>query len=238
MVPQSRAIPVLITRPQPQADRFAHALRDRYGDRVQPVVTPLMEVRHIAASLPAGPFGAVVLTSESGARAAAAMGASLPRRAYCVGERTASVAAGLGFDPVSADGDADALLTLLRSRPQDAPFLHLRGRDARGDLVVRLNAQGLPAQEVVVYAQEPLALTVVARAALQGTIPVVVPLFSPRSAQLLRDALGASAPAAVVQVIALSRAVAQVWGEETIPVARAPTQAELFLAMDRFIVTG
>jgi uroporphyrinogen-III synthase len=242
MVPQSRALPVLITRPQPQASRFALALTDRYGARVMPVLTPLLAPAFFHTDLPAGFFGSVILTSETGARAAAALAGDLPSRAFCVGDRTATVAAQAGFQARSAAGDADALFQLLLGQPEHAPFLHLRGREARGDLAVRLRAAGLSAQEAVVYAQEPQCLTTEARNVLEGAGPVLVPLFSPRSAEVFRRALSDIPEGSDIwgrlRIAALSPAIAAIFPEcpfQHIAIATTPTQAELFSALDRFI---
>ena len=244
MVPQSRALPILITRPQPQAGRFSLALRARYGERVLPILTPMLAPTFLNPPLPTVTSGSIVLTSETGARAAAAIEASLPRRAYCVGDQTAQVARDHGFESFSAMGDAEGLFQLLLQRTAHAPFLHLRGRESRGDLASRLAANGIPAQEVIVYAQEPQPLSEEAINALSlcGDTPVIVPLFSARSAEVFCHALRMIPQAANLPerlcIAALSPAVAAIFGHhppQRVAVAAAPTQAELFLALDRFI---
>ena len=243
MAPQSRALPVLITRPEPQASRFASDLRARYGDRIVPIVSPLLSLAILHPTLPTGPFGAVVLTSETGARAAAGYH-DLPKRAYCVGDRTAQVARALGFDAESAAGDVDQLFHLLRDQSDDAPFLHLRAREARGDLVARLSAAGVPAQDAVVYAQEVTDLTAEAVTVLSGPGPaVIVPLFSPRTAKIFLDALhkvpDVSHTLPRLVIAALSPAISAVFAghpARCVETAAAPSQGELFLVMDRFII--
>lgn len=243
MVPQSHAIPVLITRPEPQASRFCAALQNRYGALVQPILTPLLRPAFKNPVLPKGPFGSVVFTSETAVRAAVALtDAVVPKRAYCVGDHTAQVATELGFQAHSAAGDAENLLKLLSDRPEHSPFLHLRGREARGDLADRLAAAGVPAVSAVVYAQETLPLSAQAIKALQGDEPVIVPLFSPRSAEQFYRGLQNLPQVADLlprlKIAALSPAVAAVLSgcpAQNIAIALAPNQAELFLVLDRFI---
>ncbi|MDO9639175.1 MAG: uroporphyrinogen-III synthase [Pseudotabrizicola sp.] len=244
MLSQSRALPVLITRPEPQASRFASALRDRYGNRVDPVLTPLLEPSFLTPDLRGMSFRSVVLTSETGARAAAAL-AGLPAQAFCVGDRTAEVATDLGFQAISAKGDAGDLFHLVRTQPEHAPFLHLRGQDTRGDLVARLAGAGLRAHDAVVYVQQPVALSQDAVRVLSAGGPVIVPLFSPRTATLFRAALQSEIPDETVlsrlRIIAFSAAVAETFTDcqaGHLAIAAAPTLAELFLALDRFIFTA
>ncbi|MDO8882806.1 MAG: uroporphyrinogen-III synthase [Pseudotabrizicola sp.] len=249
MAPQSRALPVLITRPEPQASRFAHALQNRYGDQAVPILSPLLSPVFLKPKIPDAPFGAVILTSETGARAAAGFPA-LPRRAYCVGDRTAEVARTAGFEAYSASGDADQLFRLLQGQADHAPFLHLRGREARGDLAARLTAANLPTKDAVVYAQEPVALSPEAIAILSavdasGAGPVIVPLFSPRTAEVFRRALSDLPDGNNVfnrlRIAALSPAIAEVFvacPPQSLGIAEAPSLAELFLVLDRFIITA
>lgn len=244
MPSQSRALPVLITRPEPQASRFASALRDRYADRVDPLLTPLLQPAFLTPDLAAISFRSVVLTSETGARAAAVLG-GLPARAYCVGDRTADVATELGFQAHSAAGDAGDLFELLLTQPEHAPFLHLRGQDTRGDLVARLTGAGLCAHDAVVYVQQPVALSQSAIRILSAGGPVIVPLFSPRTASLFRTAVQTEIPDESVlsrlRIIAFSAAVAETFSDcpdSHLAIAAAPTLAELFLALDRFIFTA
>ncbi len=233
MVPQSRAIPVLITRPEPQASRFAGWLTARFGDRVTPVISPLMAVRYDEATLPPGPFAAIILTSEAGAVAAGRLqvaGQSLPRRAYCVGARTAQVALAQGFDPISADGDAVDLIALITAQPPGGRLIHLRGRESRGAVAARLQAAGQEVAELVTYAQEPAALTEAARACLSGADRVAVPLFSPRSAVLFRDSVDRATMTAPLVLFVMSQAVARELADfpvHSLHIAPEPTQAAM-----------
>ena len=190
-LPARAAFAVLITRPEPQASRFAAALSDALPGRVQPVLSPLMAAEFLPVPLPPGRFAALVLTSETGAEAAIRLrmaGADLPSHALCVGDQTAAAARAAGFDAVSAKGDAGDLLALILSEPDPGPMLYLHGRDRAADL-----ARGLYGQRqlhaVAAYVQNPLPLTPEARQVLAKDAPVLLPVFSPRSARLLAAAL-------------------------------------------------
>jgi uroporphyrinogen-III synthase len=145
---------LLVTRPEPDGERTAQALRAR-GHAV--VLAPLLRTQPIAFVLPEQAFSAVVLTSANAARAIA----DHPGRAqltaltaFTVGRRTAEAARAVGFRDVrSADGDKRDLVDLLRAdlpRMQSsdrAPLLYLAGEDRAGDLA----AAGLPVHTAVVY---------------------------------------------------------------------------------------
>jgi uroporphyrinogen-III synthase len=191
-MPRQSAIPVLVTRPEPQASRFAADLTARFGPVVRPVVSPLMEVAFLAPSLPEGPFDALILTSETGAEAAARLrdaGAALPRTALCVGDRTAEVAQGLGFEAQSAQGDVSALAALVLARPDTGPLLYLHAEDRAGDLTATLAAAGRQVWSRAVYAQRERPLSAIAETLFARKGRVLVPLFSPRTTRLFVAAL-------------------------------------------------
>ena len=234
MTPQSRPVPTLLTRPLAQSDRFAAALSARFGDRLAVTTSPLIAPAFLSPQIPARAYAALILTSETGALSVA-RSENLPARAYCVGDRTAAAATGLGLTARSAKGDAASLVALILSSGDRGPFLHLRGRDAAGDIAATLSAAGLPTDEVVTYDQRPQPLSPAARALLDGADPVLLPLFSPRTASLLADQGPFRAP---LWVAALSPAVAQA-AARLHPVrqatADAPNADALLTAISTFI---
>ena len=64
----------------------------------------------------------------------------------------------------------------------------------------------MPTQEVEVYRQSPLPLTQAAIEILNGKMPVVLPLFSPRSARLIAEMGPFLAP---IHAVAISADTAQ-----------------------------
>ena len=209
MARQSRAPVVLLTRPAPQSQRFAQALQARLSS-VQVVVSPLMQTEWLHPPLPDRPFHALILTSETGAEAAGrlrATGTPLPETAFCVGPRTTDTARAAGFAAISADGDVHALAALIRAAHPQGPLLHIRGEDVAGNLAETLTNGGIETHSAILYAQRPCPLSPAALTLLQGDGPVLVPLFSPRSAQILAQALPADAKAPL-WIVAISPAAA------------------------------
>ncbi|WP_373946032.1 uroporphyrinogen-III synthase [Paracoccus marcusii] len=195
MPPASRPI-LLMTRPGDDSQRTAA----RIGADV--IVAPILQivpVDHDGAALAQAP--GLVFTS---AHAVASAGPGRGRPAICVGERTGQVARDAGFAVIQGAGTADSLVPLIAASP--VPLVHPHGRHL---------AQRLAVPGVVVYDQRPQPLTARARAALMGARPVVVPVYSPRSARLLAGmAAGARAP---LWLVAISDAAAAAW---TAPAAR------------------
>ena len=200
-MPHQRAPVLLLTRPEADARRFEARVRALAPGDWRAVVSPLLEIVPLAE--PAAPGGVPVFTS---AHAVFFAGSGGGRPAWCVGPRTAAEARAAGWAPREGGGDAEALLAAIHASPPE-PLIHPRGVHARGDLAARLRAAGREVEERIVYDQRALPLTGEAQAALDGTAPVVAPVFSPRSAALLLDAVGN--PSAPFRVIAVSAAAAE-----------------------------
>lgn len=171
---------LLLTRPPERAQEVAQALGAR-GVAAQVVISPALEIVFETPDLPAA--RGLVLSSAHAAQAWRRLGgAALP--VFAVGDATARAARGIG--PVwSAGGDAAALVAGLIARKPATPLLHLRGAHSRGDVAARLTQAGLPCLEAVAYRQEALAPSPEALGLLQGRRPVVLPLYSPRTAKIV-----------------------------------------------------
>ena len=201
------AIPVLLTRPEAEARAFAGAMAERFGNRLRPVVAPLMAVDYLAPALPPGPFVGVIFTSAAAVEAAVRLGWHLPACAWCVGRKTAERATAAGFQARSADGDAAALVAAILADPPGGRLLHLRGEETRGDIANRLISAGIDTASATVYRQLAQPMPAEGRALLRAGGPVIVPLFSPRSAELLRATLPPDLTA-TVWLVAMSESVA------------------------------
>jgi uroporphyrinogen-III synthase len=200
-------VPVLVTRPLADGRAFAAALSDRFGTRVRPVLAPLMALKVLTPALPPGPFAGVIFTSAAGVEAALRFKPDLPQQAWCVGRKTAERATGAGFHARSADGDADALVAAILADPPLGRLVHLSGEDTRGEVAKRLVSAGIETVSVTIYRQDPQPLTPEAAALLARADPVILPLFSPRSAALFLAAMPPDSRASL-HVVAMSAAVA------------------------------
>jgi uroporphyrinogen-III synthase/predicted nucleic acid-binding Zn-ribbon protein len=204
---------ILVTRPEPEARRFAAQLKEHGVDAV---VAPLMSIERDEAPLP--PLDgaqALVFTSANAVRAYAAKAGRSDLPVYAVGEATAAAARIAGYAKVvSAGSDAEGLAALLAGRidPAKGPLFHPTGADQAGDLAGTLRARGFELQQAVLYrAAAATELPATARAALENGDVAGVALFSPRSAEIfvaLATAAGLGATLAALDAFCLSRAVA------------------------------
>lgn len=213
MAKQSCPPSFLLTRPEAQALRFADEMRRRFGQGLTIIVSPLLAPQFLLPIIPLRPYQAVIFTSETGVQAFRRLSADPVFAgitvAWCVGDRTARAAQAAGFATQSAKGDVTALEQAILSAKPNGPLLHIRGQDQRGALSDKLNSAGIETVSLVAYTQSPQPLTPEAVALLESDAPVVLPLFSPRTAQIFCSEWSKIRPKARLSVAALSNAVAQ-----------------------------
>ncbi len=215
----NEATRLLLTRPGTDAARLLAALGP---DAPAAILSPLVGIEPMSGAVDTRGLAGVVLTSAN-ALAVLPPGTLPPDLpAWCVGARTAAAARALGLVAQSADGDAEALIDLVLRARTRGPLLHLHGAHTRGDVAGRLTAAGIPCHAQVVYRQVDRPLTPDARVALAGIAPLVVPLFSPRTARLLAGAGPFTAPLHVVSMSGAVRDAAAPLDARTTIVAARP----------------
>jgi uroporphyrinogen-III synthase len=176
---------ILLTRAPAQADAYAATLTATFGDRLRLIRSPLLRITDVPGLVDLDGIHTLLFTSVNGVEAFAARTARRDLPALCVGEKSAEAALVAGLSARAADGTAEGLLRLALGEGlgKTGDFLYLRGRHTARDLAEKLVAGGCPAREQVVYDQQAVPLSDDARDALAGG-PVLVPLFSPRTARL------------------------------------------------------
>ena len=231
---------LLVTRPQPDAERTAAALRSR-GHSV--LVMPVLRVEPVSdVALGPRPFAGILVTSANAVRAITqhpSIATLRPLPVFAVGEKTRAAAESAGFSTVvSADGDAAALAELVASRfgrdRPPGPLLYLAGEEHTGDLELTLSKQQFAVDTVVVYRAvminelTPLVVDALNADALDGVLH-----FSRRSVEALLAAargLGLHAKVMALRHYCLSTQVAAALEGATVHVAaHADEQALLAL---------
>ena len=148
---------VLVTRPQPDADRTAKLLISMGHE---PVIAPVSEIVAVAGEWPAGPFDGVLLTSQNGLRHGVARlpGEIARLPLFAVGQRTALAAREAGFGEVlEGKGTGEGMAGLIRRRmPGRARLLYLAGEPRKPGLERELAACGFTVEALVVYRAVPV----------------------------------------------------------------------------------
>jgi uroporphyrinogen-III synthase len=231
---------VLVTRPLPDSDRTAAALRALEHDVL---LSPLMQVRPVPAVV-AGPWSAVIITSANALRvlSSAQLKPLLHLPLFAIGARSAEAARTTGFSEIRASqGAADDLVRLIAERyaGQSAPHLYLAGEDRAADIKGALAEQGIKVETVTVYRNMTKGFSPELFAAIeQGGIDAVLH-FSRRSSENYlagAKAAGLLAQALAPRQLCLSPQVAEplaVAGARSVEIARRPDETAMLELLQR-----
>ncbi len=244
---------VLVTRPHPDCETTAEALRAR-GFEV--LLAPMLRFEQLAFPDDAEVvYGAVIATSANALRAieqqlAASRLLKLPL--FAVGEHTASVARKAGFSKViAAQGDAAGLRDLVlesvrvRALKKASVLLYLAGADLSRDLAGELGERGFSVVTQTTYRMTPVSsLPVAACDAFAANAVEAVLHYSRRSARAFLDAVradGVEISALAIPHCCISPAVATILrdaGANQVMVAASPDEKALFEALARALRSG
>jgi len=208
-----RRITLLLTRPLEQATAFAQRFRN---SGLKTCISPLLEITFCADLPDITPYRSLIFTSTNGVRAFAplARGCNLP--SFTVGQMTADRALTAGLPAQMLGLDVAELTTALQDKTPETPCLHLCGAITKGNLAANLTRSGIPTDAAIVYYQRPLPLSPAAQELLRGRGPIIVPLFSPRSAHHFGKEWTLISNIAPIYPVALSTAVAAELPSETL----------------------
>jgi uroporphyrinogen-III synthase len=156
---------ILVTRPQPAADKTAARLRELgHEPFVLPLTQGIFEPDIALAALVQGGYTALALTSAQAARALAlltnALAPYLDIPVFCVGAATANAAGLLGFrkvipGPGAGEGLAELIATQF-SEDQKPRILYLAGAPRSPDFEAGLHRLAVDFRVVEIYRMVPL----------------------------------------------------------------------------------
>lgn len=234
---------ILVTRPIPDNERTATALRARGYDAL---LSPMLRFEEIPFhDEDDAAYDAVILTSANAIRAIL----DHPSRthlfglpAFAVGEHTADAARAAGFREVaSAQGNAQSLVDLVVKRlKKDSTLCYLAGADLAHDLAADLGARGLTVITHTTYRMIPVTgfAARVGDAFRAGGIDAV--LHYSRAAHgpisMRRGADGVEISALALPQCCISETVAGLLreaGAMQVAVARTPDENAIFDVLDR-----
>lgn len=186
---------LLMTRPAAAGQRFWQGLPQDLRDRLHLVMSPLIETVATGPLPDLRRYDGVILTSAHAVDAFRDLGGHADGlTCFTVGTATARAAAGVGFVTRAADGDAGDLVRLVSARAKGQRLIHLRGTHTRGNVAERLNVANVQTDSTQIYDQRACDLSPEASGVLSGDTPIVVPLFSPRTAALFAASFHGDAP--------------------------------------------
>jgi uroporphyrinogen-III synthase len=237
---------VLVTRPHPDDEHTASALRARGFEVLR---APMLRFEPLGfRDDEATHYDAVLVTSANALRGLGLAGSRLLKLPlFTVGEHTASVARQMGFENVTAaDGDAarlrDRVLEAVKTKTlkKESRLLYLAGADVARDLAGELGAHGLSVVTQTTYRMVPVTSLPreVSEAFVVNGIEAVLH-YSRRSARAFLDAAraaGVEISALAIPQICISAAVASILreaGATQLVVAAAPHESALFEALER-----
>jgi uroporphyrinogen-III synthase len=243
---------VLVTRPHPDNEATARALKER-GFAV--VLAPMLRFEPVTSFEETGAdYAGVLATSANAMRAVEphlAASGLLELPLFAVGAHTASEARRLGFAKViSADGDAAKLSGVVRKsiktkKKQAARLLYLAGADLSRDLAGDLAADGYEVATRTTYRMVSLtALSRQTRDAFAANEVEAVLHYSQRSARAFLDAAradGVEVSALAVPQCCISAHVAAILreaGAMRVLAAASPDEIALFGALERALRPG
>jgi uroporphyrinogen-III synthase len=227
---------ILLTRPAALNAEFARLIQDA-GIVADIVSSPVTEIAPLAIDTDVSQYDGAIFTSRNGVENAP-VGRGI---AWCVGEKTAQDARAKGWQARSAGGDANALFQRIcadfAEMPDPPKLVHYCGEDTRGRLAERLSDVGISTDGIVVYRQMSVKLSAEVIQAILDSNNVILPVFSPASAQRLVRQI----PQGVeLTFVAISQATAEVLPPQItkrIAIATSPNAQSLITAL-RHVIQG
>jgi uroporphyrinogen-III synthase len=239
---------VLVTRPHPEDETTASALRARGYEVLR---APMLRFEPVAFNDDdEGHYGAVIVTSANALRGLTSQLSNsklLKLPLFAVGEHTASAARGAGFENViSANGEAGTLRDLLLARVKTKqlqktnPLLYFAGADLARDLGGELGQRGFTVVTHTTYRMAPVpGLPRETCEAFAGNRVEAVLHYSRRSARAFVEAArnaGVEISALAIVQCCISDGVASVMrdaGATQVMAAASPDENALFAVLDR-----
>lgn len=239
---------VLVTRPQPDGEATAAALRARGFAAIS---APMLRFEPFGFRDDEDvSYGAVLVTSTNALRAVESgllASGLLKLPLFAVGDRTAAAARAAGFaDVIVGEGDASALRDLViqhakaKKLKKTKPLLYLAGEELARDLAGELAHQGFDVATQITYRMVPaknMPAEVLDHFAAGGIEAVLH--YSRRSARAFVDAAragGVEISALALPQCCISAAVADILreaGATQVVVATSPDENALFEALSR-----
>ncbi|MBL4768490.1 MAG: uroporphyrinogen-III synthase [Rhodobacteraceae bacterium] len=231
----TQPITLLMTRPNAASVRFVGQLPDTVRAHLNVCYAPLIRIAPLVDQITLGNTSALIFTSANAVELASALVSDRTLPVFCVGTATTQAAKNAGWTAQFAGTTANALIKMLTTLRPVGPMLHLCGVHTRGDIPKRLTTAGIKTTSLAIYDQITEPLTDQANAVLKGMFPVIVPLFSPRTARQFANLATIQAP---IWLAALSKEVTKPLNSldyQKILVCDQPDSASMCRTIERLV---
>lgn len=212
---------IILTRPIDGSHDFATLLRSALPE-LQIAIHPLQDIAFAhRPNVDLDHFDGYLFTSRNGVIAGSRWTIP-PRHCFVVGAKTADAARAAGHSVVGISQTVQDLIATLPDNVVQGKYAYFHGRHITMDVAKSLQKTGINITPFIAYEQNAAPLSQAALNDLSRENPLILPLFSTRSAELL---LRSNTPRRNWHIVAISQKVAALFNKEEvkmIDVARWP----------------
>ena len=202
--PDQENVILLLTRPLGGNERFCLKIKHLlYSCEI--LDNPIQRIDFLPSLSKVNKNSVLIFTSANGLRAAKKHNL-INKKCFVVGANTKKIAVSFGYDALGFSKDQENLLKLIKSKKPTESMVHIRGKHTVGNLCDALKRNQFSCLDIIGYNQEPLKIKKQNLQKIHSGRPVILPIFSSRSAELLQSNLDLTG----FNVIAISEAVAKI----------------------------
>ena len=202
--PDQENVILLLTRPLGGNERFCLKIKHLlYNCEI--LDNPIQKIDFLPSLSKVNKNSVLIFTSANGLRAAKKHNL-INKKCFVVGANTKKIAVSFGYDVLGFSKDQENLLKLIKSKKPTESMVHIRGKHTVGNLCDALKRNQFSCLDIIGYNQEPLKIKKQNLQKIHSGRPVILPIFSSRSAELLQSNLDLTG----FNVIAISEAVAKI----------------------------
>ena len=202
--PDQENVILLLTRPLGGNERFCLKIKHLlYSCEI--LDNPIQKIDFLPSLSKVNKNSVLIFTSANGLRVAKKHNL-INKKCFVVGANTKKIAVSFGYDVLGFSKDQENLLKLIKSKKPTESMVHIRGKHTVGNLCNALKRNQFSCLDIIGYNQEPLKIKKQNLQKIHSGRPVILPIFSSRSAELLQSNLDLTG----FNVIAISEAVAKI----------------------------
>ena len=176
---------ILITRPLHQSRRLKKSLVEQFGENLEICISPILEIKSFRVKINLSFFDGIIFTSENGVKAFTNLNKKTDKKIYCVGAYTSEIARKSGLIVAHTEKDVGDLKTWLIENDAERRLLYLCGQHISNNLEMAFEESKITIVSQIIYDQLPRKLSPGAIQFLSDVRPVLLPIFSERSYEIL-----------------------------------------------------